>query len=97
MVFKDLKIRSSKIINLLGSATLGVYLIHENKDFKYFLWHGIFKTTEVQNHLHLILYAIVLTFLVFIACTLIDILRKKFIEPGYLKLINKALTNYGQK
>ena len=97
MVFKDLKIRSSKIINLLGSATLGVYLIHENKDFKYFLWHGIFKTTEVQNHLHLIIYAMGLTFLVFNACTLIDILRKKFIEPGYLKLINKALANYGQK
>lgn len=73
--FKHLNISHSRIINLIASATLGVYLLHENRIIKPFLWREIFRTSNFQDSPYLIPYSIAATFIVYISCTIIELLR----------------------
>ena len=65
---------NSKVINLLASSTLFVYLIHDNGAFKDHLWFDILK---VQNHLEdLIPYMLICTISIYLSCTCIYLLYK---------------------
>jgi len=74
--FLGLNIKN-KFINLIGAATFGVYLIHEDMFIRPFLWFQLFKNASFQDSPYLIPYSIFVVILVFIVCTLIEILRSK--------------------
>ena len=75
--FKHFKI-SSRAINLIASATLGVYLTHENEFVrKSFLWQDIFHMAQLKDSPYLIPYTLVAIVIVYIVCTLIELLRSK--------------------
>ena len=85
--FNSLKIPHSKIINLLASATFGVYLIHDNNFVRPFLWHKVFMNASFQNSPYLIPYSIGVILLVYVVCTLIELTRSrifKMLSSGYL-------------
>jgi len=75
--FRKLHIKNNKLINIIASATFGVYLIHEHFFVKPFLWQKIFKNASFQDSPYLIPYSICVVLLVFTVCTLIEILRSK--------------------
>ena len=75
--FRKLDIRCSKTINLIASATFGVYLLHENDFNRRVLWQGVFQTASFQNSPYLIPYSISVVIFVYIVCTLIELLRSK--------------------
>ncbi len=75
--FKNLNIPHNKIINLVASATFGVYLIHDNKFVRPFLWHNVFRNASFQDSPYLIPYSIAVILIVYISCTLIELLRSK--------------------
>ena len=87
--FSKWNIGSNKIINLISSATFGVYLIHDNNLVRPFLWLDLFKNAKYQNSNFLILHALIVIALVYIFCTLIDLLRKYFIENPIFRVIEK--------
>ena len=78
--FKHLDVKYNKVINVIASATFGVYLLHENAFSKYFLWHIIFKIPSFQNSPYLIPYSIAAILLVYVSCTLIELLRSKIFK-----------------
>ena len=78
-----------KWINILASATFGVYLIHDNGIVRPFLWVDVFKNAQYQDSLFLIPYSILVVAIVYIACTMIDLIRKQFFEKPYMLLVNK--------
>ncbi len=85
--FRSLEIPHSKIINLLASATFGVYLIHDNNFVRPFLWHKVFMNASFQNSPYLIPYSIGVVLLVYVMCTLIELARSrifKALSRGYL-------------
>lgn len=90
MFFKNLNIPQSKIINKISSATFGVLLIHAaNDSMRIWLWEDFLKTTNFYNSKFLIVHAIGSVALIYIVCTLIDMLRIKFLEkPLFNKLDN---------
>ncbi len=95
--FKNLKIKHSKIINTISSATFGVYLIHENSLVRNFIWEDLFKSTGYSDTCLIIPYSIGVIFLVYTACTIIELLRINLIEKYYMRLINKielAINNF---
>lgn len=88
MVFYRCNIGYIKWINVIASATFGVYLIHDSDLIRYWLWQECFKNAQYQESVFLIPYSIIVAVIVYIVCTLIDLLRQKIIEKPFMILVN---------
>lgn len=91
MVFAKHKIRVNKFINIIASAAFGVYLIHDNRLVRQFLWKTFFNNAQFQDSLFIIPYSIIAAAAVYIVCTVIDLLRQKLFEKPYLKFVDFAV------
>lgn len=89
MTFVTLKMNYHKWINVLASATFGIYLIHDSSYIRYYIWLNIFKIDQYQNNILLIPYSILVVFILYISCTGIDLLRKKLFEKPYMLFVNR--------
>lgn len=90
LIFSKIDIGSNIVINTIASATFGVYLIHDNNYMREFLWKVIFKNSTYAFSGYLIPYSLFVIFVVYLACTLIELIRIYFIEDKYLSLIDKV-------
>ena len=90
-IFVITKIGYHKWINILASATFGVYLIHDNEIVRSFLWGTMFNNSFFQDSTLLIPYSIVVTILVYSFCTFIDLIRINTIERLYLSKVSKEV------
>ena len=88
MGFVTLKMNYHKWINMIASATFGVYLIHDSSYIRYYLWTNIFKINQYQDSTFLILYSILVVFILYDSCTMIDLIRKKLVEKPYMLFVN---------
>lgn len=89
ILFSKIDTGNIKWINIISSATFGVYLIHDNKLMRDFLWVKIFNNQSYTNSNKLILYSIAVILIVYILCTLIDLIRIYILEKPILKLFNR--------
>ena len=92
MFIKNIHIRQNKWINTIASCTFGVLLIHANSDaMRQWLWKdtcdnvGMFYSSMIYVH------ALCVPIIVFIACTIIDFCRQRFLERLYLDLVVKYI------
>lgn len=83
---KNIEISYNKAINTVAAATFGVYLIHENRWMRSFLWQIVFYRGDLQGSLYLIPYSLLVIGVVYAACTVIELLRRRLF--GFL---NKLL------
>ena len=85
----QIKEKFGKAILLCSSATFGIYLIHENIFVRNYLWNNlVLKISDYINwHSYLILIYI---FIIYIICTIIDIIYNSFISKYFEKLLNKV-------
>lgn len=88
LVFEKWELKYTKWINTLASATFGVYLIHENSIIRHLLWIEVFKNAQYQDSTFLIPYSIIVTAVVYVGCTIIDLLRQRLIEKPFMNYIN---------
>jgi surface polysaccharide O-acyltransferase-like enzyme len=86
-IFLNIKMKSIKIVNIIASTTLGIYMIHDGVLQRY-IWDTIFKTTEhlSNNSWKIIIDIMIATIIIFIAGTIIDLIRQ-FIEKITIKKI----------
>ncbi len=87
--FSKIDIGCNKTINVISSATFGVYLIHDNAYIRGVLWRQIFKCAEYTNKAYLIPYSLMVVATIFIGCILIELFRIYCIEKLYMKPLNK--------
>lgn len=81
LLFKNLKIKHSKFINNVSATCFGVLLIHSNNDaMRTWLWNDVLNTVEMYNSSWLYVHAILSTLAIFVICSLIDMVRIRFIE-----------------
>lgn len=86
---KNVKINNGgNIINRIASATFGVYLIHDNEYMRTILWKYIFKNATYSESSILIPYSIIVIGLVFVFCTMIELMRMYILEKLYMPLID---------
>ena len=80
---------SNKLVDIVGKATLGVYLIHDNSLLEYPLWRVFWSNFDyfASPYLHLLLKVL----LVFGVCVIIDVIRRYTIGKAIDKWINKHL------
>ena len=77
LIFSDMHFYS-KLINILSSGTLAIYLIHDNDAFRNHIW---FDILAIQNHLdHYVIYSFICMLLIYIVILPIDIVRRKTLE-----------------
>lgn len=87
MMFKNLKIKNNKFINLVSRSAFGVLLIHANSDtMRQWLWKDTLNNIE-HYYTNPFTHIIVCVFAIYIICTFIDFLRIRFIEtPLFMKI-----------
>lgn len=93
MFFKNMKIGYSKIINTISAATFGVLLIHANSDsMRKWLWNDLLDNTGMYGSEFLIIHAVGSVLGIFIICSLMDMLRIRFIEKPFLNFWDKKFS-----
>ena len=76
LFFKNLKIRYSKVINTIAASTFGVLLIHANSDtMRRWLWVDVCKNVGAYQEDNIIIHAIISVMVIYVMCTVIDIVR----------------------
>lgn len=89
MAFLKTNLGYKKWINIISSATFGVYLIHDNTYIRPLLWNDIFKNSNYQNSLLLIVYLPFCVAIVYSLCTMIDLLRQRLVEKPLMKIVER--------
>lgn len=99
MLFKNLKIKQSKFINMMGASTFGVLLIHANSDaMRQWLWKDTLENVFWIDSPYLWIHAVASVLLIFIICVFIDQIRIRFVEtPFFYSSIYKRLENTIEK
>jgi len=79
--FTKLRIKHSKLINLIASATFGVYLIHDHPLVRAYIWgRDGFNNAAYQFATNLIPHALGSVAAVYLVCTAVELIRANTIE-----------------
>lgn len=89
MAFATMKMAYHKWINKIASAAFGVYLLHDSNLLRSYLWKDVFKNALFQNSKYIIIYSIGVVILVYVICTLIDLIRQTVFEKPFLKVVDR--------
>ena len=88
MAFAKLKLKHSRFINEVASATFGVYLLHDSNLLRPLLWKELFRSSAYENTARIIPYSVVVILIVYICCTFVDLARKHILEKPFLRLVS---------
>lgn len=92
MFFKSLDIKHNKYINIIAASTFGVFQIHANSNLmRTWLWHDVCKNNEVYSTGMIYIHSIVVVLLIYIVCTIIDIIRIRMVEKPVFMLYDKIV------
>lgn len=95
MLFKNINIKQSKFINIVGGGTFGVLLIHANSNaMRQWLWRDTFNNVGHYANDTIYLHAILVPILVFVICSAIEYIRMKTIEKPLINLTYNSITKY---
>ena len=87
--FKNITLKNNKMINFISSTTLGIYLIHEHPLIRPLLWGTWLNVKYHALNNNFWLFAICSVVIVFVVCSIIEILRsllEKLILNSYQKI-----------
>ena len=100
MKFKKVNIKSKKLSKILAFITpsvFSIYILHENINLRGNLWSQL-EILNYSNSWLLIPYALLMVFLVFTVCLLIDLLRRGlFYFIKKIPIINKFINEINLK
>lgn len=87
--FLNLKIPTSKMVNTIASCTFGIYLIHDNKSMRHFIWIDIFDNSTYAESKLLFFHLIICSLAVFVVCMVIEYIRKVSIERLFERFLDR--------
>lgn len=88
LAFKNIKMKNNKVINIVSSTILAIYLFHDHVDVRNFLWIELFKNATYATSQFMILYSIGVIFCVFAVGVIIGLFYKYTIGLGVNRLLN---------
>lgn len=91
LYFLKLKIGKISKINYLATSMLGVYLLHDNKLTRNYLWSNIYRNFEFLDSSYLFLHALFSIVSVFFICIIIDKILDNILKKYILKSIDRLL------
>ena len=87
--FATMKPFFNRYVNIVAGTVLGVYLIHENIFLRRIIWDYILPNVDYIMSNWYVLFYIVKIVSIFIVGSVIDLLRKRYIEPLMVSIIDK--------
>lgn len=90
LLFGKLKMKHNRFVNLISQTTFGIYLIHDDKSVRAFLWKSLFRNASYAESGLLIPYSIICVIVVFAACSCVELVRIYALEKRYLGLLETA-------
>lgn len=96
LAFKNFKMKPSKGINTLASTMFAVYLIHDNRLVRPFLWKTLFKNASYAESPFLFLHAFFAAASVFCVCVVLGFVMQRAAEKPLSSLVNKMLESLSQ-
>lgn len=89
MFFRNIKLKYNPIINVIASSTFGVLLIHANSaTMRTWLWKGLLDNMGAYHSTWMPVHALGSVIAIFVICTIIDVLRIRFIETPLLAVLD---------
>lgn len=90
LFFKNLNIGYNRVINKIAASAFGVLLIHANSDvMRQWLWKDVLDNVGAYHSNYLVIHAFISVIVIYAVCTLIDMIRIKFIEKPFFKFYDK--------
>lgn len=89
LAFATTKPFFNKYVNIVACTMLGVYLIHDNSLMRYVIWDYIFPNLDYISSSWYVVFYIIKVVAIFIVCSGIDLLRKRYIEPQMVRFIDR--------
>lgn len=102
-IFKNIKLKNSKFINIIASTTFGIYLFHENQIFSIrnyiYNWtqKNIFKQISIANSNYLLIFYVVEILGIFGIGIIIDLIRQFIFKRLDNKKTNTKIDMYYKK
>lgn len=76
LIFVQIKLRNSNLLNFISSCTVGIYLIHDNIIFKQILWGQIFILKDHIVYTDFIKWGILSPLVVYCLLVAVESIRK---------------------
>ena len=95
--FKNLKMKSSRVVNQLGASTFGVYLLHHNPYMWDFWWKEVLHCPDYLDSPYMIIQAFFAIFLTYGVCILLDLFYRFCIERPMWRLIDRYWDGWSAK
>ena len=93
LFFRNLRIRTNRLINAVAATTFGVFCIHTCSDaMRRWLWQDTLKNAEYYSSPAVYLHIIGAVIAVFAVCAVIDTLRIRFLEKPFFRALDKKLS-----
>ncbi len=89
-IFKNWKMKSSKLINKMAASVFGVYILHQYRPSLSILWDKIFRTSEAYQSSFFVIYLLLTGIAVLILGIIVDMLRIKLLEKPFFGLLEKS-------
>lgn len=91
LFFKSLKMKHHPLINRISATCFGVLLIHANSDtMRRWLWQDALNNVGMYDSSVLWIHSILSVLGVFVICSIIDMIRIKFVETPFFNLYDKV-------
>lgn len=80
---------NNRLIDMISGTVFGIYLLHNNPNITNYLWNNIFHIKKYVDSSYMILEMLGVVTLIFVSCSLIEIIRKNTIGKLVDNLIDK--------
>jgi len=87
--FKSINLGHNRWINLISTATFGVFLIHDQANMREWLWKDMFCAQDYFTSDRLWLHALCTLAIIYVSCVIIDIARQRLIEKPLFTWLDK--------
>jgi len=85
--FKNLNMKHSRVVNYLSSLTFGIYLIHDNWQYRMHLWNDVAKGSRYTYSPWFPLISLGYILAVFVVCGGIEAVRQLTVEKIWMKFV----------
>lgn len=90
-MFEIFPIKQNFFVNQVAATTFGIYLLHDSVVARRLIWLDIFRIDAVfLDNIIFLFAAFGISLIVFISCSIIDMLRRYFFDAIILKYVNKV-------
>nr|WP_296474047.1 acyltransferase [uncultured Acetatifactor sp.] len=92
LFFKNLEFRYHPVINRIAASAFGVLMIHANSDtMRQWLWGNLLNNVAAYHNRYFMLHAIGSVIGIYAVCTLIDMVRIRFLETPFLRWYDRTM------